>query len=304
MSVEVLAYLRDKKELVDRYLRGEKSLRISKQTLGEHIEESLKAIEKIKDGKLWSFYVNTLTDGKELKNYDEETFEKWLKFAVIFHDIGKVFYQRNFGFDKDEDVKYLNFRGHEFFSTYLADIFIDLWLERDLESRLNEFKDFRWIVCSSILYHHHAMGLKSRERLDEIRVCKLEEYDSIINEVNRIFKETSHLDRLFGAGIVETFIGELMKFKSKFRKNKNKEYVLDKRFISEVFRYVDDLNARIWTEFVKNKDFRKLMILTTTILIVLDYEGSKTRTEKPPKFYNILKEFVDLYKSISSVRLC
>jgi CRISPR-associated endonuclease Cas3-HD len=301
MEGKVLAYLRDKKELVDRYLRGEKSLRISKQTLGEHIGESLKAIEEIKDGKLWSFYVNTLTDRKGFKNYDEETFEKWLKFAVIFHDIGKVFYQRNFK-PSTNDVIYINFRGHEFFSTYLVDIFLNLWLERDLENRLNEFKDFRWIVCSSILYHHHAMGLKSRERLDEIRVCKPEEYESIIKEIDKIFRETAKLDKLFGVDAIESFIGELMKFKSKFRKNDG--YILDKRFISEVFRYIDDLNARIWTEFVKNKDFRKLMILTTTILIVLDYEGSKTRTEKLPKFYNILKEFVDLYKSISSVRLC
>ena len=43
---------------------------------------------------------------------------------IIFHDMGKILYQANVFLDREEGVKYINFKGH--FSTYLADDY--LWL--------------------------------------------------------------------------------------------------------------------------------------------------------------------------------
>ncbi len=77
---------------------------------------------------------------------------------IIFHDMGKILYQANVFLDREEGVKYLNFKGH--FSTYLADDY--LWLSGGELDRI--------LILSTILYHHHAMGLKGRGKVRELRV--------------------------------------------------------------------------------------------------------------------------------------
>ena len=260
------------------YLRGNRS-----QSLDKHIKLCLEAFEEIKETKIWDAF---------RKIYNDAKVEKYVKFAIIFHDFGKIFYQTNRYSNKKENVEYLSFRGHEFFSTYLADKFLNLWLEKDISNRTDEYEDFRLLVYASILYHHHAMGLKSREKVDEIRVCRNhDEYKKILNRSGEILK---YYLKNFGDNVVDLFIEELKNFRLK--KSDRNEYILNRRIISDVFRYVDELNVEIWRNFVKNKIFRKMMILTTNILLTVDYKGSENRGEVRTEFSEVLNEFIWLYK--------
>jgi len=277
---EVYAYLRGKK--------GELEERSRKQRLKQHIKDSIEALEnEIKNTKIWKYYV-------KMSEYDEETVEKWIRFIITFHDIGKMFYQRNFRPYKDE--VYLNFTGHEFISTFLADKFLGIWLERDIENRISEYRDFRWIICASILYHHHAMGLKSRERLNEIKVCKdRNEFKEIVKNVYRILQ--NYLEG-FEDNVILPFVDELKNFKL-MESDKYNTLILDQNVISDIFRYVDELNVKIWENFVDNESFRRQMILTINILITADYKGSEGRGEEKTKFGAILDEFLSLYRLIT-----
>jgi len=270
------------------YSKTDKGLK--KQSLEEHIEKSLNAFKnEIKDTKVWRYYVNSC-------EHDERIVEKWMKFTITFHDIGKIFYQRNFGRYKGKI--YLNFTGHEFFSTFLADKFLNIWLKKDVESRITEYGDFRWIVCASILYHHHAMGLRGRERLGEVKVCKENEFDEIVKAVYRILLNNL---KEFEDSVIYSFVNEL---RSLNLTKVNGNLILDRKTISDIFRYVDELNIKIWEKFVgvdENKRnsqnrFRRQMILSTNLLILADYKGSESRSEKPTKFGEILNEFIGLYK--------
>jgi len=252
----------------------------TKQLLEKHIKESIEAFKSnIKYTKIWEYYVN-------ISEYDEKTVEKWMKFTITFHDIGKIFYQKNFR----ENFGRLSFVGHEFFSTFLADKFLNIWLDKDVENRTTEYIDFRWVVCASILYHHHAMGLKGREKLSEIKVCEENEFNEIVETVSKILK--SYL-KDFENEVIDSFANEL---KKQNLKKSGRYLILDQKAVTDIFRCVDELNKKIWENFVSASKFRKRMILSTNLLILSDYKGSESRGTKPTRFGEILNEFIKLYK--------
>ena len=268
--INVYAFLRGKAEEVDKFFRGE-SADVEKQTLEEHVDKALKALDDVKYSRIWKYAV-------KLFEKDEDLFEEYLKVIITFHDIGKIFYQANVYSDKKKGVKYLNFRGHEYFSTYLADEY--LWLE--------DCKLDRSLILSAILYHHHAMGLKERGKIKELRVCKIEkEYDTMCEIVGDILR--SH-----GLQTSE-YLRYLKSLKDKLE-YKNDMLVLKQRFVNDVYREVDNINRGIWNLFIKDKMFRRRMLMLTVMLQICDYKGSEDRTKRSPKFYNILKEFIELYK--------
>ena len=209
---------------------------------------------------------------------DEDSVKEHLKMIIAFHDIGKLFYQANISLDKGKGVKYLNFKGHEYFSTYLAD---------EHFFRLENCEFDRLLILSAILYHHHAMGLKERGKIRELRVCKTEkEYDVMCEIV---------CDILRNHGLqVNEFLRYLKNLKNELE-CKNNTLVLRQRFVNDVYREVDEINREIWNLFIKDKIFRKRMLMFTVILLICDYKGSEGRTKKSPKFYNVLREFIELY---------
>ena len=290
----IYAYLRGYKEEVNRLLSGDSNLEEKlAQPLSEHINLALSAVDEIKESKLWNVYVRLFKFDNNTK-FDEATVEKWLKFATVFHDFGKILYQRNFKTYKNE--KYLNFIGHEYFSTFLADKFMNFWLEDDLVGKLEEYKVFRWVVCASILYHHHAMGLKSRSYPDVVKFCNGEEFERFIIKSYRILHSFFHEFRDFKDHVIANFINDLKSTIEKIGKTEGDLIILDHSYISSVIRYVEDLNVRIWEKFVEDASFRKQMILTTNILILIDYHGSKDRKGSIPKFGIILDEFMKIYR--------
>jgi CRISPR-associated endonuclease Cas3-HD len=281
--IEVYAYWKEIRE-------GEEVKEVGKQSLRQHIDESARALENdIKNTRIWRYYVNINRDNKE-------SAEKWIRAAIVLHDLGKIFYQRNFKFRKNE--KYLNFAGHEFISTYLADRFLDAWLEEDIKGRLNEYKDFRWIVCGAILYHHHAMGLKGREQLYEINVCRNEnEFNEMVNSIYGIVQ--NYLAE-FGTNAIQGLINGIKELKPT-ELSKRDELSLDRGLLSDIYRYVDDLNGEIWRKFVEDRRFGKKMILSTNILIMADYRGSEGRGEEKTRFGEMVDESIKLYREISSM---
>jgi CRISPR-associated endonuclease Cas3-HD len=261
---------------------------IGKQTLEQHISKAIKSLnEEIKNTKIWKYYAS-------LSN--EESIDKWMKVAVILHDIGKIFYQENFKSLKGE--KYLNFMGHEFLSTYLVDKFLNAWLEEDIESRIEEYKSFRWIVCGSILYHHHAMSLRGRERLYKIAICKNEnEFNGIVSKILDIIQK--YLPE-FGSDVTQKFINDIKVLRPTKLINYTRLY-LTGDLLSEIYRYVDEINEEIWRNFVKSGEFGKKMILSTNILIMADYRGSEERGEIRTKFGEVVDESIKLYREILSL---
>ncbi len=263
--IEVYAFLRGRAEEVEKFFRGQQA-DVEKQTLREHVDKALKALDEIKNGRIWKFTVKLFGD--------EDLVEEDLKTIILFHDIGKMFYQANVFPDRKRGVKYLSFRGHEYFSTFLADRYL-----------FENYMDDRPLILSTILYHHHAMGLKERGRVREIRVCRSEdEYEAICEIVGNMLKS-------YGLKVNE-FLQYLRRFKPK---SKNGVLVFSRA--EDVYEEVDGINRKIWDLFVRDKAFRRKMLTFTVILQICDYKGSEGRTKKPPKFYDILREFAELYGS-------
>lgn len=289
--VEVYAYLWGKSGDVTRFLNGDKvEGEIRKQSLDEHIKSSLNALEdKIKETKIWRYYAG-------LDNYADEL----MKLAIVLHDIGKIFYQRNIKTNRKKNEEYLSFLGHEFISTYLADSFLSIWLENNINERYGKYKDIRWIVYGSILYHHHAMGLRKRERSEKIKVCKKDEFNKIVERTCSIIK-----DYLNGSSNeVQLFSEEIKALRQRLRQKKfegdtkrDTPLFLDRNQLLDIYRYVDELNTEIWRKFAGDDKFRSKMLLSTNILMLADYMGSEGRGEEKTEFGKILDESIELYSN-------
>lgn len=293
---DVYAYLKGSIEDMNKFIkRGalpEDKEKIKKQTMEEHVEKCMKAFDReLKDTKIWKIYLNLFDKKKSV--------EKFFKFSICFHDIGKIFYQMNFGIDRKKGQKYMSFKGHEWFSVYLADKFLDIWLERDMENRIDEYKEFRWIVCSAILYHHHSMGLKNREKLDEILVCKSKEkFRGYLENIEKILE--NNLKSLADNDDIGNFVSYIENFgeNSLTYKESKEVFVLDRNKISGILNYVEDLNRRIWELFAGEDEFRRKIILSSSLMLVVDYMGSRGRGEKT-HFGRLVDEFIDTYKILS-----
>lgn len=261
---DVYAFLRGKAEEVDKFFKGQPA-EIEKQTLREHVAKAMGALDEMKYSKVWRYAVKLFED--------EDLVEEHLKTIVLFHDIGKIFYQANIYLDKEKNLKYLNFRGHEYFSTYLADIY--LWSEDPGLDRL--------LTLSAILYHHHAMGLKGRGRVRKLRICKtMGEYDFIC-------RTTSDIIKSYGLRV-----DNLIRYLKDLKVDSNSLVVFD--YVDDVYREVSEINRKIWHRFVGDRAFRKKMLSITVILQICDYEGSVGRTKRSSKFHSVLREFIELYR--------
>lgn len=270
---DVYAFLRGKAEEMDKFMEG-RPANVKSQTLKEHVDNALRALEDVKRSKIWRYAVKIFEGDKGLV-------DKCLRAIVLFHDIGKVFYQANVCLDREKNIKYLNFKGHEYFSAYLADEY--LWSE---ESELDEHG--RQLILSTILYHHHAMGLKERGRVRELRVCRTkEDYDAMCDAIGELL--TSHGLR------AEALLNRLRSLRDGLE-YRDYALVLKRKLVNEVYREVEEVNKKTWELFVGDGGFRRRMLISTVILQVCDYKGSEGRTRKPPRFYGVLKEFVEMYR--------
>jgi len=229
------------------------------QTLEEHIEECLKALEELKNTRFW----------KLIRENEVE-----LRTAIVFHDSGKIFYQKNFKGGK------IIFTGHEILSAHILDTFA-WYYGKDAGNR--------YLSIAAVLYHHHAMGVKKRAgnlRKIELKFNR-EEFEEILAEHKKILLK--HLE-FFEPKAVEKALDDL-------NSNLRKLFTGDRVDTSSMVSECGEMITQIWEKFQKEADFRKKMIALTTALVICDYRGAKgKRTE----FGKIIDEFVELYKVCST----
>ncbi len=123
------------------------------QTLEEHVNECLKALNELINTKLWS----------DDFNYD------FVKKVIIFHDVGKVAFQR--------ECEELSFTGHEFISAYVFwKVFEDELIGKD-----------KLLYTFPIIFHHHAMGV--RRRLEKLKNFSIRVDENVLDELAESLEE-------------------------------------------------------------------------------------------------------------------
>jgi CRISPR-associated endonuclease Cas3-HD len=238
------------------------------QSLEEHIRQCLKALEDLKNTRFWK-----IIGAAELE----------LRTAIVFHDSGKIFYQKNLRKGK------LSFSGHEIFSAYILKRF--LWHYRkhaktsDLELRCS------WgdLSIAAVLYHHHAMGVKKRVeslRKNELRFSSQKEFEEILAEHGEILLKN-----------LEFLESEAVKLALEMLNSDLRRFLADGRVKTADIAYEsDDIIKRTWECFQKDVYFRKMMIALTTALVICDYRGVREENGGKRGFEKIVDDFIELYK--------
>lgn len=232
------------------------------QTLEEHLKLCLEAF-----GSLTSTKLSDLFKGNE----------ELLNVAIVFHDSGKIFYQRRIKKGK-------GFLGHELFSTFIVDEFLQ-------SEDLNLNFESRFLIDAIVFYHHYAMGLREREEkfLKEFKsgfnVGEEKELEEILREHEGLVVELLNLDK--------SAIKKAMKRVKGVIINHFENGVLHYGWIFKSLRYI---NKEIWDRFVADKGFRKLMFLGINAMRIVDYLGVKADKGKETDFSRVVEEFVSIYR--------
>lgn len=237
----------------------------TKETLEHHTQL---ALSLIKDKSKLIKYGNKLS----------KNFITYAKLSVIFHDLGKVFYQKNFS-RQTKLSNFLSFHGHEFLSAYIFEKVRKKLLEIDPYNaeKYNEYK----IITFAILYHHHAMGRDLNERY--IRMDSLKLGFNYFNELEDI---VSNL--LIKAGVNE--------FKPEVLSDVLAGMKYSDNFLGNVKAYIRVVKEDLWREFVDDANFRKKSLLLLMLLISVDYLAAQ-RVRRPTStiFSRAINDFYQLY---------
>jgi len=201
-----------------------------------------------------------------------------LTFAVIFHDVGKVFYQEDV-----RNCKHLSFGGHEFLSAFVFNELKRKVIEKDPANFL--FSNFGRTIEFAIFYHHHAMNTEQRkELLKEVTVAKLR---SNIELLKQFFEEIYKFQEI-KQSIDETTLSETVDAISKKIPNS----------IAELKREIEEqIEKPIWKELQSETTKLKLSYLLLSGLIVIDdMVARKTRgEERNDAFSEAIEDFFNLY---------
>jgi|GEM_PF-3975567 len=243
------------------------------ETLEEHVGTGMRKV--IEDSSFRLLHLLT----------DED--KKWLKVSWVLHDVGKPLYQNNYKRNKME----LSFIGHEFFSAFIADKLLNTWLERDIEGRLNDYKNYRYLVVGSILYHHHAMGLRERERsIGRIRTFN----GSLADFKNELEGCISSL--FSSSGILRGLSDYYVEVVISLVKEKDGKVIVPQNKIRNVLRYVDELSNEVWRRFVRDETFRRKFLIFVQAIVTADYiSATENRgTSTSTMFGSVVKEFKEV----------
>jgi CRISPR-associated endonuclease Cas3-HD len=273
------------------------------ETLFEHVNTGLGLLDSVGSSK-----ISDILSPEDLE---------WLKLAWILHDSGKLFYQCNF----TKSQKKLSFRGHEYFSAYLADKLLNLWIESNLsEENLERYSRYRLLVVGAILYHHHAMGLRSRALISRIRAANnKEDWLNLLKSFRNNFYEkirnateiTKYIDLYLPwqneqDSSLETKNPDNNSTKldlSWLKDVVNENGYVDTTFLEDVIRYVNTINIMIWRSFAGDRLFRRKFLAFEAILIAIDNEvAMKNREENYGKklkssFIKAIEDFSKIYLS-------
>jgi len=214
----------------------------------------------------------------------EPKFYDILRVAVIFHDIGKAFYQANY---KEKDMKrVLSFRGHEVISAY---IFHNILKKLKQEVGVEEYRIYD-PATFSILYHHHAMGIDKRIST----IIKIKEPE----ELGKILQVTSSIiDNILQKNELEEFrkalVNTVMELIEKVQE------VGFRKLLEIIAGNVKQLKSSLWRKdygYATSKKFRKVALLLLSALITVDYIAAiKIRGGSQTIFAQAINEYYAIY---------
>ncbi|RLI81165.1 CRISPR-associated endonuclease Cas3'' [Archaeoglobales archaeon] len=204
----------------------------------------------------------------------EVDFQDLIRLSIIFHDAGKVFYQRNF--ITKEERKFLSFRGHEYLSAYIFEEFRNKLIEQNLE---NCEKYGLYKACTfAIFYHHHAMNVR-------LRTPQIIE-ESIKNGLNLLNSFKNDVQCLFTRDELNALEDAVDVIKS----------LPIESFLANIRREVDETNRELWNDLIAKPEIKKLSFLTLSILLAADYSAAqKKRKSGQSMFKRALDDFYYLY---------
>lgn len=210
---------------------------------------------------------------------------EWLKFCWEVHDIGKIFYQRNVKTRKDGTL-YLSFRGHEFLSTYIADEIFKTWWKENPRERIEDFRKYRHLIAGSIMYHHHAMGVRKRS----VRIIS----EKVLTGRGNLPEDAPRNKEELIEDILDTFENDVMRKGIIKVINEIEDF---EKFGIKVKRYCEYLNTKIWRKFAGEVEFRRKFLCFITIILACDYFSAfKNRgIERKTTFGKVIENFIDIY---------
>ena len=247
--------------------------KIIKEKLVDHIKKAMEFTNRLEDSKIIR-YVSKLCKHNDFMNL--------VKFSIIFHDVGKIFYQKNLVIKESQE--FISFKGHEYFSTYIFEEFRNQLINQNIE----DIKKYELQQASTfaILYHHHAMNTKLR-----------------YPKMNKKFQRSVYAGLSSLTSLKETLRPWLKK--SEFNAFEN---VMDKikssssKYIPiSIQREVNEINKNLWKTYLIYPRFKKLCFLTLSTLLVADYlAAQKIRGVTKSQFKRVLTEFYNFYLVSSS----
>lgn len=234
-----------------------------------HIEQMLELVRNSHNSSYESYAKKLVSNIKPLS---------LLTFAVIFHDVGKVFYQEDV-----RNYKHLSFGGHEFLSAFVFKELRCKVIEKDPTNPL--FNDFGRVIEFAIFYHHHAMNVRQRKKLlNEVPIVKLR---SNIEFLKQFFEEIHKFQEIRQNIDVITLNETVNTISKKFPNS-----IVDLR--SEIEEQIEKL---VWKELQANFTKLKLSYLLLSGLVVIDnIVACKTRREeRKDAFSEAIEDFFNLY---------
>jgi len=228
--------------------------------LSDHINDCISLLEDFKNSRIGRLGISL-----------DSNFANEVRLSIVFHDLGKVFYQNN----------PTSFSGHEIFSAYILRKF-----EKELKSQ--GMVNFRMLkpAMLAVAFHHHPMGI--RERLMKISKIKLSSnfLEFLQNELLAVKDDALYVEERF---LLSSVLNEI---KSKIEKGFLTVDDIRKEFQEEICR--DLFNHIIST---KDEDIliKKLSYLTLVSLVCVDYIAASRKRSGETRFGNVIEEFYKLY---------
>ncbi len=243
--------------------------------LGDHVGEMISLLgEKSKTlvyGKLlFDRYRELLAEKGVRIEYD---YKNILCTAIVFHDIGKALYQEHI-MNALRRRKYVSFAGHEVFSALLLDR-----LAKKLSRGKPEQHSSEALIPAvfAVLYHHHSLILDKRiNRLQYIvKTMDPDNMDLIAMMINGELSGFKHTGVLVSELL--SIVGkEVMSLIDVIRAGNLRHLV----------NLVDENLKRIIASGKKRYVIlKKIMYLTLSALVALDYEAARRRRGGTPTFF-------------------
>jgi len=264
---------------------GERDGKYVEETLDEHVREMAELLKNVETSPAGMYGSKLLAE----LGYGDVGFRDVILLAVLTHDFGKAFYSPRGG--------KCSFRGHELISAFILQ---QASSDPQLSPRLARAMGF---AIFAVLYHHHAMGIKSKYTLSiSVEPAKaLGNLEGMLTVAREI-------------GVREEWIGALAQALAELKKWGTEQLV------REAVGGVGQAESRYWNAMAsgdrESQLTKRLMFLTLASLIAVDNvaasrlreglegagEQEKSKASKGWVFGEVSAEFYETY--LSGSRWC